>query len=154
LELSSGELRALLLNMPDKFFQEERRWQPLYRKAHKHTPVLAYAERIIRAVGAPVPRTALAIELGAHLRRTFEYFETILPRLARHSETLFITRDGEVGLREWLFIPDWIEPIPYEWERPDERERAVHDALFYNDLKVGRSGAVCGTGQRHGLDAP
>jgi hypothetical protein len=28
LGLSSGELRALLLNMPDKFFQEERRWQP------------------------------------------------------------------------------------------------------------------------------
>ena len=134
LALTSGELRALLLNMPDKFFQEERRWQPLYRKAHRHTPVLALAERVVRAVGAPVPRTALAIELGAHLRRSFEYFETILPRLVQHSETLFITRDGDVGLREWLFVPDWIEPIPYEWERPEERERAVHDALFYNDL--------------------
>ncbi|BCW94805.1 MAG: hypothetical protein WHS44_10960 [Fimbriimonadales bacterium] len=135
LELSSGELRALLLNMPDKFFQEERRWQPLYRKAHRNIPVLALTERIIRAVGAPVPRTALAVELGAHLRRSFEHYETILPRLAQSSETLFITRSGEVGLREWLFVPDWIEPIPYEWERAEERERAVHDALFYNDLK-------------------
>ncbi|MGQ9901290.1 MAG: hypothetical protein ACUVR1_03630 [Fimbriimonadales bacterium] len=135
LELSSGELRALLLNMPDKFFQEERRWQPLYRKAHRHTPVLALAEQIVRAVGAPVPRSALANELGAHLRRSFEYFETILPRLAQHSETLFITRAGAIGLREWLFVPDWIEPHPYEWERSEERARAVHDALFYNDLK-------------------
>jgi hypothetical protein len=134
LGLSSGELRALLLNMPDRFFQEERRWQPVYRKAHKHTPVLAYIERIVRAMSAPVPRAALAVELGAHYRRSFEHYETILPRLAQHSETLFVTRDGAVGLREWLFVPDWIEPIPYEWERPEERERAVHDALFYNDL--------------------
>ncbi|MFN3689788.1 MAG: hypothetical protein ACK4UU_02550, partial [Fimbriimonadales bacterium] len=135
LGLTSAELRALLLNMPEKFFQEERRWQPLYRKAHRHSPTLAMVERIVRAVGAPVAHTAIAYELGAHYRRSYEYYETILPQMARSSETLFVTSDHRIGLREWLFIPDWIEPIPYEWERAEERERAVHDALFYNDLK-------------------
>ncbi|MDM7462040.1 MAG: hypothetical protein P3X24_010410 [bacterium] len=135
LGLSSAELRALLLNMPEKFFQEERRWQPQYRKAPRQSPVLAMIERIVRTTGAPVARTAIAYELGAHYRRSYEYYETILPRLTRHAETLFITSDHRIGLREWLFNPDWIEPIPYEWERPEERERAVHDALFYNDLK-------------------
>ncbi|MCS6923185.1 MAG: hypothetical protein NZM10_02285 [Fimbriimonadales bacterium] len=135
LGLSSAELRALLLNMPEKFFQEERRWQPLYRKAPRHTPVLAMIERIVRAVGAPVSRTAIALELGERYRRSHEYYETILPQMAHASETLFITSDHRIGLREWLFVPDWIEPHPYEWERAEERERAVHDALFYNDLK-------------------
>ncbi|MDW8106614.1 MAG: hypothetical protein RMK45_03935 [Armatimonadota bacterium] len=134
LGLSSAELRALLLNMPEKFFQEERRWQPLYRKVPRTAPVLATIERIVRAVGAPVPHTAIAHELGERYRRSHEYFETILPQMARASETLFITRDNRIGLREWLFLPEWIEPIPYEWERAEERERAVHDALFYNDL--------------------
>lgn len=135
LELSSAELRALLLNMPEKFFQEERRWQPLYRKAPRQSPTLAIIERLVRAVGAPVSRTAIAYELAERYRRSYEYYETILPRMARNAETLFITSDHHIGLREWLFNPDWIEPIPYEWERPEERERAVHDALFYNDLK-------------------
>ncbi|MCS7191258.1 MAG: hypothetical protein NZ843_06615, partial [Fimbriimonadales bacterium] len=135
LGLSSAELRALLLNMPEKFFQEERRWQPLYRKAPRHTPVLAMIERIVRAVGAPVSRTAIALELGERYRRSHEYYETILPQMAHASETLFITSDHRIGLREWLFVPDWIEPHPYEWERAEERERAVHDALFYNDLQ-------------------
>ncbi len=134
LGLSSAEIRALLLNMPDRFIQEERRWQPLYRKVARTTPVLAMIERIVRAVGAPVSHTAIARELGERYRRSYEYFETILPQLARASETLFITRDHHIGLREWLFLPEWIDPIPYEWERPEERERAVHDALFYNDL--------------------
>ncbi|GIV04793.1 MAG: hypothetical protein KatS3mg016_0368 [Fimbriimonadales bacterium] len=135
LGLSSAELRALLLNMPEKFFQEERRWQPLYRKSSRQTPTLTLIERIVRAAGAPVSRTAIAYELGERYRRSYEYYETILPQMARNAETLFITSDHQIGLREWLFNPDWIEPIPYEWERPEERERAVHDALFYNDLK-------------------
>ncbi len=134
IQLSSSEVRALLYNLPDKLLQEERRWLPLYRKVSLRTPVAAFIERVIRAVGAPVSREQVALELSARYRRSHEYFETILPRLCQSAERLFITSDGQIGISEWLFIPDWIEPIPYEWERDEERERAVHDALFYNDL--------------------
>lgn len=134
LGLSSGEVRALLYNQPEKFLQEERRWLPLYRKVSNRSPIVAFAERIVRAVGAPVSRDAVALELGARYRRSHEYFETILPQLCRNAQNLFITPSNMIGLREWLFRPEWIEPIAYLWEEPAERERAVHDALFYNDL--------------------
>ncbi|MFX8114501.1 hypothetical protein ABTL09_20010, partial [Acinetobacter baumannii] len=81
----SAELRALLLNMPEKFFQEERRWQPLYRKSSRQTPTLTLIERIVRAAGAPVSRTAIAYELGERYRRSYEYYETILPQMARNA---------------------------------------------------------------------
>lgn len=134
LGLSSSELRALLWNQPEKFIQEERRWLPLYRKVSNQLPVVAFIERVVRAVGAPVARNALALELSARYRRSHEYFETVVPRLCRNAQTVFITSSQFVGLREWLFRPEWIEPIAYLWEEPAERERAVHDALFYNDL--------------------
>lgn len=134
LALSSGEIRAFMLNQPNKFVQEERRWLPLYRKSPLRLPTLAYIEEIVRAIGAPVAQAYVAEELAARYRRSEEYFETILPRLCQHAERLFITPSHFVGLREWLFRPEWIEPIPYEWEQESERERAVHDALFYNDL--------------------
>jgi hypothetical protein len=134
LPLSSALLRGLLLNAPERFLQEERRWLPLYRKVSPRLPLTAFVERVVRAVGLPLTVEQVARECGSHYRRSYEYYETILPRVCRHSENLFCTPHSIVGLREWLFIPDWIEPIPYEWERPEERERAAQDALFYNDL--------------------
>jgi len=133
-QLSSAEVRALLYNLPEKLVQEERRWLPRYRKVSPRTPLVAFIEQVVRTVGTPIPREAVALELSARYRRSHEYFETILPRLCRSAERLFITSTGAIGLSEWLFVPDWIEPIPYEWERDEERERAVQDALFYNDL--------------------
>ncbi len=132
--LNTALLRALLLNEPTRFLQEERRWLPLYRKVSPRLPLTAFVERLVRTVGLPLPVERVARECGAHYKRSFEYYETILPRVCQHSETLFCTPSNLVGLREWLFIPDPIEPIPYEWERAEERERAAHDALFYNDL--------------------
>jgi hypothetical protein len=134
LPLSSALVRGLLLNAQERFLQEERRWLPLYRKVSPRLPLTAFVERVVRAVGLPLSVEQVARECGSHYRRSYEYYETILPRVCRHSENLFCTPHGIVGLREWLFIPDWIEPIPYEWERPEERERAAQDALFYNDL--------------------
>jgi hypothetical protein len=134
LSLSSAILRGLLLNAPERFLQEERRWLPLYRKVSPRLPLTAFVERVVRAVGQPLTVEQVARECGSHYRRSYEYYETILPRVCQHSENLFCTPQRIVGLREWLFIPDWIEPIPYEWERPEERERAAQDALFYNDL--------------------
>ncbi len=133
-ELTSGEIRAFMLNLPNKFVQEERRWLPAYRKSPLRLPTLAYIEEIVRVVGAPVPRRHVAVELSARYRRSDEYFETILPRLCQNAERLFITPSHFIGLREWQFRPEWIEPIPYEWEQESERERAVNDALFYNEL--------------------
>ena len=132
--LNTALLRALLLNEPTRFLQEERRWLPLYRKVSPRLPLTAFVERLVRAVGLPLPVERVARECGVHYRRSYEYYETILPRVCQNSETLFCTPNRIVGLREWLFIPDWIEPIPYEWEQTEERERAAHDALFYNDL--------------------
>ncbi len=134
LSLNTAVLRAVLLNEPSRFLQEERRWLPLYRKVSPRLPLVAFVERVVRMVGTPIPVEKIARECGAHYRRSFEYYETILPRVCQNSETLFCTPGGLIGLREWLFVPDWIEPIPYEWERAEERERAAQDALFYNDL--------------------
>jgi hypothetical protein len=132
--MNTALLRAVLLNEPTRFLQEERRWLPLYRKVSPRLPLTAFVERVLRAVGQPLTVEQVARECGTHYRRSYEYYETILPRICQNSETLFCTPNRWVGLREWLFVPDWIEPIPYEWERPEERERAAHDALFYNDL--------------------
>ncbi|MEN3002314.1 MAG: hypothetical protein ABDI19_10820 [Armatimonadota bacterium] len=132
--LNTALLRALLLNEPSRFLQEERRWLPLYRKVSPRLPLTAFVERLVRSVGSPVSVEQVARECGVHYKRSYEYYETILPRVCQHSETLFCTPNRVIGLREWLFVPDWIEPIPYEWERAEERERAARDALFYNDL--------------------
>lgn len=134
LGLRSSEVRALLWNLPHKFIQEERRWLPLYRKVSPRLPIVAFIERIVQGVGAPVERSAVAQELSARYRRSHEYFETILPQLCQNAQNLFITPSHFIGLSEWLFRPEWIEPIAYLWEEPEERKRAVEDALFYNDL--------------------
>jgi len=132
--LDAARLRAVLLNEPSRFLQEERRWLPLYRKVSPRLPLTAFVERLLRAVGLPLSVEQVARECGIHYRRSYEYYETILPRICHNAETLFCTSNRIVGLREWLFRPEWIEPIPYEWERSEERERAAQDALFYNDL--------------------
>ncbi|GBC93693.1 hypothetical protein HRbin15_02195 [bacterium HR15] len=134
LPLNTALLRAVLLNEPTRFLQEERRWLPLYRKVSPRLSLTAFVERLVRAVGLPLSLEKVARECGVHYKRSYEYYETILPRVCQNSETLFCTPSRIVGLREWLFLPDWIEPIPYEWERAEERERAAHDALFYNNL--------------------
>jgi hypothetical protein len=133
-ELNAMTVRALLLTSPEKFLQQDRRWMPLFRKTSAQTPILSFIERIVGAMGAPVHVDRIAAECAGLYRRSHEYYETVLPRVAGQSETLFCTSSGWVGLRKWVFEIIDIESIPYEWNVESERRRAMDDALFYNFL--------------------
>lgn len=130
--LDAMKMRALLLTAPERFFQQDRRWMPLFRKTDRQTPLLRFLERIVETVGEPVHVNDLARECATLYRRSSEVYETMLPRVASQSDTLFCARDGYVGLRKWLFDIRDIESVPYEWLIEGERRRAVEDALFYN----------------------
>lgn len=133
-ELNAMTLRALLLTEPEKFYQQDRRWMPLFRKTSPQTPILSFIERMIIASGCPIHVNQIALECAGLYRRSHEYYETVLPRVAGQSETLFCTSSGWVGLRKWVFEIIDIESVPYEWNVESERRRAVEDALFYNFL--------------------
>lgn len=133
-QLTSRAVRTLLLTAPELFLQQERRWLPLFRKTPPQTPLLTFLERIVRMMGAPISIQAVAGECSLLYRRSAEYYETILGKVVDHSYSLFCFGDGWIGLREWLFHVEELEPIPYEWEVESERRRAVEDALFYNFL--------------------
>ncbi|NUL83449.1 MAG: hypothetical protein HUU60_12125 [Armatimonadetes bacterium] len=134
LGISQLSLRAALLTQPDKFVQRDRRWMPAYRALSSEAPLLGFLESMIRAHGAAISLQRAADECASLYRRIPEFYLEALPRIAEQSGVLFCTESGWLGLRDWLFHVEELEPQPYEWALESERERAADDALFYNGL--------------------
>lgn len=96
-------IRSLLASNPERFMYLERRWIPAARIEGKERPLIEALRILVDRFGGPVPFQLAVQELSATRQVTLEETEEVLRRAATLDDTVLLTDNDEIVLKEWLF---------------------------------------------------
>lgn len=101
--LGLAAVRSLLASNPEKFAYHERRWVPASRVEGAGRPFAEICRLTVDRYGAPMPLDLLAVEISHISGREYERDMRAISRLCATDPNLFLTRDGAVGIRSFVF---------------------------------------------------